>query len=164
MMRRLILTSAFALALASACGGPTSTTPPASATPTPTISPAGATIITIKDLNFIPLDVTVAPGTTITVQNLDGIAHSLTSEAAMGQFSPGSVNGVSFDTGVFSMGEKTITIPANAAPGTVVPYFCRIHLAMMPQGTITVQTGAATSQSPTSSPASPAPAATPAGY
>jgi plastocyanin len=155
-MRQLILASA--LALASACGGPTSTTTPASAMPTPPISPAGATVITIKDLNFIPLDLTVAPGATITVQNLDGIDHSVTSEAAIGHFSPGAVNGVSFDTGVFSMGEKTIAVPADAAPGTVVPHFCRVHLAMMPQGTITVQTGATTSQSPTASPASPPPA------
>lgn len=163
-MQQLIVTSVFALAVASACGGPVSATPLASATPTPSGSPVDAPVITIQGLNFTPLDVTVAPGTTITVRNLDGIDHSVTSEAAMGHFSLGAVDGVSFDSGVFSLGEKTITIPANAAPGTVVPFFCRVHLAMMPQGTITVQAGPTTTQPPTSSPASPTPAATPAGY
>ena len=114
---------------------------------TPATAPTSALVITIQSLNFTPLNVTVPPGATITVRNLDGILHSLTSEAAMGNYSPGAVNGVSFDTGLFSTGDKTITIPANAAPGTVVPYFCRFHLSMMPQGTITVQAGTTAPQS-----------------
>jgi len=86
----------------------------------------------------MPQNLAAPAGASITVRNADGIPHSLTSEAAMGSFSLGAVNGVSFDTGIFASGDKMITLPANAAPGTVVPFFCRSHLAMMPQGTITV--------------------------
>jgi plastocyanin len=143
IMRQWKVAYAFALALG-ACGA---ATPIASTTPT---ASTGALVITIQSLTFTPLNVDVAPGATVTVRNADGILHSLTSEAAMGNYSPGAVNGVSFDTGLFSTGDQTITIPANAAPGTVVPYFCRFHLSMMPQGTITVQTGATAPQSQTS--------------
>lgn len=140
---------ATAFAFLGACGGTMSSNnnPSSDGATTSATAPTSALVITIQSLTFTPLNVTVSPGTTITVRNLDGILHSLTSEAAMGTYLPGAVNGVSFDTGLFSTGDKTITIPANAAPGTVVPYFCRFHLSMMPQGTITVQAGATASQS-----------------
>lgn len=131
--------SAFALALLGACGG-------GGETPTTPTAGTGGQVISIQGLDFTPLNVTVTPGGTVTVRNVDGIPHSLTSEATMGNFSPGAVNGVSFDTGLFSTGDRTITIPANAAPGTVVPFFCRFHLSMMPQGTITVQSVATAPQ------------------
>jgi plastocyanin len=143
------LAIAFAFAFLGACGGTMSSnnSPSSGGATTPATAPTSALVITIQSLNFLPLNVTVPPGATITVRNLDGILHSVTSEAAMGNYSPGAVNGVSFDTGLFSTGDKTITIPANAAPGTVVPYFCRFHLSMMPQGTITVQAGTTAPQS-----------------
>lgn len=129
--------SALALALLAGCGG---------GTPTMAAAETSGQVISIQGLDFTPRSVTVPPGGTVTVRNVDGVPHSLTSEATMGNFSPGAVNGVSFDTGLFSTGDRTITIPANAAPGTVVPYFCRFHLSMMPQGTITVQGGATAPQ------------------
>lgn len=124
---------ALALVLAGACDAAN----PVAATTL--AAPPGAPVITIQGLEFTPLHVVAAPGATVTVRNLDGIAHSLTSEAAMGNYAAGAVNGVSFDTGLFSSGDQTLAIPASAPPGTVVPFFCRFHLAMMPQGTITVQ-------------------------
>jgi len=170
-MRQLKGALAVAFALLGACGGtmssnnsPSSGGPATGSTQSgggataPGTAPTSALVITIQSLNFTPLNVTVPPGATITVRNLDGILHSLTSEAAMGNFSPGVVNGVSFDTGLFSTGDKTITIPATAVPGTVVPYFCRFHLSMMPQGTITVQAGTTAPQS-LNGPASPMPGA-----
>jgi hypothetical protein len=49
------------------------------------------------------------------------------------------VSGVSFDSGPFAgPGSRTITIPTTATPGTIIPYFCTVHLSMMGQGTITV--------------------------
>ena len=170
-MRQRKWALAIAIAFLGACGGTMSSNnnPSSGGTATgsdqgsggattPATAPTSALVITIQSLNFTPLNVTVSPGTTITVRNLDGILHSLTSEAAMGNYSPGAVNGVSFDTGLFSTGDKTITIPANAAPGTVVPYFCRFHLSMMPQGTITVQAGTTAPQSQ-DGPTSPMPGA-----
>jgi hypothetical protein len=58
------------------------------------------------------------------------VPHSVTSEAAPGEFVPGSVGGVAFDTGAFT-GDGAFTIPANAPPGTVIPYYCTVHKGAM---------------------------------
>ncbi len=98
----------------------------------------GATI-TIRAYAFDPANLVVAAGTTITVVNMDSVPHSVTSESAAGQYAPGPVNGVSFDTGAFT-GQRTLTIPASAPKGTVVPYYCTVHKSMMAgSGQITVQ-------------------------
>jgi hypothetical protein len=64
------------------------------------------------------------------------------------------VAGVSFDTGPFT-GTRTFTLPGAAPAGTVVPYFCTVHLGTMatPNGTITVDPAAV----PTTAPGSSAP-------
>ena len=97
----------------------------------------------------------------MTVQT-DGTEHSVTSQAAAGSFTPGSVAGVSFDTGIFA-GMATFTIPASAPVGTVVPYYCRVHTSMMTDATrIQLTIGAAARSTPAmpssatpSTPASP---------
>jgi plastocyanin len=103
--------------------------------------------ITIAGLRFSPLDLTVPPGATVTVVNQDAEAHSVTSAATAGTFTPGSVAGISFDTGAFT-GTATFTIPASAAEGAVIPYYCSTHLGTMatPNGTITI--GAAAQPAP----------------
>jgi plastocyanin len=95
--------------------------------------------ITIQGMAFSPLELSVPPGGTVTVVNRDAMAHTVTSEAAAGSFSPGGVAGVQFDTGQFT-GTRTFTIPANAPSGTVVPYYCGVHTSTMvtPTGTIKV--------------------------
>jgi plastocyanin len=101
---------------------------------------ATATVVTIQSFMYSPLNFTVAPGATVTVQNNDSVPHSLTSEAAMNDFTLGGVNGVMFDTGIIPAGgNATITIPATATPGTVIPYFCKVHTSAMPQGMLTIQ-------------------------
>src|SRR5690242_8529523 len=66
--------------------------------------------------------------TVITVKNLDGTAHTVTSESNTGDFSPGGVAGVSFDTGNLPGGQTTsVTIPGTAPSGTVIPYYCVVH-------------------------------------
>lgn len=97
--------------------------------------------ITIQNLTFSPANLDVPPGATVTVRNLDGIQHSATSEAAAGDFTPGAVSGISFDTGLFTSGTRTFDIPATAAAGTVIHYYCRFHLGAMtpPNPTITIQ-------------------------
>jgi plastocyanin len=94
--------------------------------------------ISITARTFSPQNLEVPAGATVVVQNNDSEGHSVTSQATAGAFSPGSVNGISFDTGVF-MGKSSITIPDTAQVGTVIPYFCTNHLSMMAnQPTITV--------------------------
>jgi plastocyanin len=95
--------------------------------------------ITIKNFAYSPSSLGVPPGATVTVVNQDTAPHSVTSESAMGNFTPGGVNGVSFDTGNFTAGTRTFTIPPSAPLGTVVPYYCAVHLSTMPQGTVTIQ-------------------------
>jgi plastocyanin len=95
--------------------------------------------IKIQGMAFSPLELSVPPGGTVTVVNDDGFPHTVTSEAAAGNFTLGNVAGVQFDTGQFT-GTRTFPIPANAPNGTVIPYFCNVHKSMMvtPTGTIKV--------------------------
>jgi plastocyanin len=100
-----------------------------------------AATITIQTFTFSPDNLSVAPGSTVTVKNLDTVPHTVTSSATADAFTPGAVGGISFDTGtIASQGTATFTIPATAPHGTVVPYFCNIHLqGMRNRPTITVQ-------------------------
>jgi plastocyanin len=101
---------------------------------------ATASHVTIQSFMYAPLNFTVAAGASVTVQNNDSVPHSLTSEAAMGNFALGAVNGVMFDTGIIPAGgTATFTIPANAPSGSMIPYFCKVHTSAMPQGMLTVQ-------------------------
>jgi plastocyanin len=127
--------------LALACGGYSSSSPAAPASPQ---VPATGFLITISNMSFSPLNLHVPAGQTVTVVNRDVVEHSVTSEASPNSFTPGSVSGVSFDTGLFT-GTHSFTIPANAPTGAVVPYYCMNHKATMntPTGTITVDPSAA---------------------
>jgi plastocyanin len=118
------------------------------------MSPPSGFVVTILNLRYTPADLSVPPGATITVVNDDGMPHSLTSEATKGAYVPGGVAGISFDTGVFSSGQKTIQIPASAPAGTVIPFYCVTHLTTMvpPNGTITIDPSA---QPPSSAPPTP---------
>jgi hypothetical protein len=79
----------------------------------------------------------------VTVINEDAMAHSVKSEAAVWRFTPGGVCGVSVNTVSF-FGEMTFTLPNGAADGTVIPYYCTVHLGTMntPNATITVRASA----------------------
>lgn len=103
-----------------------------SGSPTGTSTSApGAAVITIQDFGYSPDNLEVAPGDTVTVKNMDTSPHSVTSQSAPGRFVSGAVNGVAFDTGAFSAGERTFTIPSSAPHGTVIPYYCTVHLGGM---------------------------------
>jgi plastocyanin len=125
--------------------------------PAPGTPSASGSAITISGLRFSPLDLSVTPGATITVTNNDGMPHSVTSEATPGAYVRGAVGGVSFDTGEFSSGQRTIQIPASAPIGTVIPFYCTSHRGTMatPNGSITI---AGPTQPP---PATPSPTPTP---
>ncbi len=160
----------YALALAVGavgCGGPSPSTVASQSTggsvpatmPVGTTAPGATTqtsgfLITISNMSFSPLALRAPAGATVTVENKDAIPHSVTSEATSGSYTPGAPNGLTpFDTGVFSSGQKTITVPANASPGTVIPYYCTVHRQTMntPNGTITVDPNARPTASATTS-------------
>ena len=121
----------------------TTTTSSATTTTLPQVTPGSqvSNTITIQSFSFSPLNIGVAPGTTVTVKNNDSAPHTVTSEAKAENYVSGSVSGISFDTGSFTTPDKTITIPANAVPGTVIPYFCKVHTSGMTTktGYVTVQ-------------------------
>jgi len=99
--------------------------------------------ISITNLAYSPLDLQAPPGATITVINNDAMQHSVTSEATSGAFTFGSVAGISFDTQPFT-GTVTFTLPAGAANGTVIPFFCTVHRNTMatPNAQITINSAA----------------------
>lgn len=93
---------------------------------------AGVTLTFSSGFGFSPSELTVDPGTVITVKNEDSTPHTATSEAADDDFTPGGVGGVEFDTStVPSGGSAQITLPASAPSGTVIPFYCEIHKGMM---------------------------------
>jgi plastocyanin len=86
-------------------------------------APAAKNMIVIKNFSFAPMDLTVAPGTKVTVKNEDAATHTL------------SASKKQFDTGDITQG-ATRTFTAPATPGTYT-YICNIHQYM--QGTLTVK-------------------------
>jgi len=106
--------------------------------------------ISISNLKFSPLDLEAPPGATVTVLNFDSpMTHSVTSEATPGSFTH-STTGISFDTGPISGASASFTLPMTAPAGTVINYFCTVHLGTMntPNGTITINPNATPSQPP----------------
>jgi plastocyanin len=72
---------------------------------------------------FSPMDLSVAPGATISVTNKDSATHTLTASGS--QFNTGDI-----------VQNQTKTFTAPTKPGTY-HYICNIHQYMM--GTITVR-------------------------
>jgi plastocyanin len=94
-----------------------------SATPGTEGSAAAAAAISIKDFGY-GAPITVSPGATVTVTNMDSAEHTVTADQ-------GSV----FDVEVKENG-GTGTFTAPSAPGTY-PFHCTYHPNM--HGTLTVQ-------------------------
>jgi plastocyanin len=83
----------------------------------------GATTLIIEDMAFMPTDLTVAAGDTVTVINNDSLPHTVTAGDG------------SFDTSTIAAGASgTFTAPTE--PGTY-EYICSVHPSMT--GTLTVE-------------------------
>lgn len=93
--------------------------PPASAS---SVTVEGAEV-RIRGFNFVPAEVKVRAGATITVMNEDSAPHTLT-----------ATEGDAFDTGTIEGGASS-TFTAPSKPGSY-PFFCSIHPQM--QGTLIV--------------------------
>lgn len=151
----LVAASSLLLALAWGCNSGSDGSPVGdSGTPGPT-----GPMIVIQGYAFSPAELTVDAGTTIAIVNRDSMAHTVTSETQDNDFVAGAVNGVSFDTGPVqptsdpggggggygylrgATAGVSITIPASAPSGTVIPFFCSTHTSSMatPNGHITVR-------------------------
>lgn len=122
-MKRLAIIAAAALLVLVACGDDAgTTTPTTSATTSTTEAPGGGADVTVQGFTFIPEDLTVPLGTTVTWTNQDGFDHTTTADDGTWDGplpGGGGTFEFTFDTaGTFS-------------------YFCDIHPSMT--GTITVE-------------------------
>ncbi|MBT2526830.1 cupredoxin domain-containing protein [Streptomyces sp. ISL-99] len=99
---------------------------PDSPTSVTSVSPSGPkdARITIKNFTFKPADLTVGPGTKVTVINEDSTPHTVTASDSK-----------AFDTGNIAAG-KTVTFTAPTSAGTYA-YICTIHQYM--KGSLTVR-------------------------
>ena len=113
-----VLTLLAILSLSVATAGCTSS-PGTAPQGTGTAVPAGGPgAVTIKSFAFSPQDITVKQGTTVTWTNLDGVAHTIVSDA-------GAPEAISSDP-ISQGGSFSFTF---TKPGTY-PYHCSIHPSM----------------------------------
>jgi plastocyanin len=113
------LTSCGSSAATTTTHGNTQTSPPPGQTPGPDLKPAA---VSMENFTFVPADLTVAVGTTVTWTNNDNANHTIVSDTPAFE-SPSLAKG---DIYTF-----TTTVPG------VYSYHCSIHPSM--KGTITVQ-------------------------
>ncbi len=143
-LRRLAVAGIAAVVLLAGCGGSDSEAmkpkAAASTSPTPAANGAvattadaaattavGSSAVTVKQFQFMPTELTVKAGTTVTWTNQDDILHTATSGAT-----PGTADG-KFDGPMDGRG-KTFS-HVFGQPGRY-PYFCSRHTSMT--GTVVV--------------------------
>jgi plastocyanin len=135
---RVAVAGVAAAALLAGCGGSESGTakPEAAASTSPTTmaegtvtaaNPAGSGAVTVKQFQFMPAELTVKVGTTVTWTNQDDILHTATSGAT-----PGTADG-KFDGPMDGRGKSFSHVFDQAGR---YPYFCNRHNSMT--GTVVV--------------------------
>ena len=77
----------------------------------------------IQNFAFVPADLSVPTGTTVTWTNHDDVAHTVSSD-----------DGSTFDSGALGQG---LTFQFTAGPPGTHTYFCRIHPFMRATLTVT---------------------------
>ena len=124
MKKRLALCWCLALTLAAAgCGDDEESSGGEGAKPAP--SGGSAVKVDMKDVAYVPMEVTVKKGGTITWTNSDAFPHTVTKESGPGP---------KFDSGNIGDGEsfkQKFTVAGK------IDYFCEIHSNQ--KGTITVE-------------------------
>lgn len=121
-----------------ACGGSSSSSTVGSGLP-------NGFYVRISGMAFSPVQLEAPPGATVTVLNADGAVHTVTSEAASGNFTPGAFDGIQFDTGnIPGNATGSFQLPAGAHDGDVVFYYCNVHKGAMatPNGSVKVNAAA----------------------
>jgi plastocyanin len=115
----LVLAAALALVRA-ACGGSDNNT--ASSSAKPATGGSGEVKVSMKNIKFVPMDISAKVGQKITWTNDDPVAHTVTAQ-----------KGADFDSGTVNSGGTFSFTPKKA--GTI-DYVCTIHPGQT--GTITV--------------------------
>jgi plastocyanin len=131
MRRPLLFLAAVAAVAVAGCGSSSSSsdsvstsTPPAASTPADTPAGSGSTItIEMKNIQFVPKDITAKVGQTIRWVDLDSVEHNVVADS-----------GADFKSDVFGQ-DGTFSWTATK-PGKVT-YECTLHPGMV--GTITVR-------------------------
>jgi plastocyanin len=85
--------------------------------------PGGGSTVAIQNFAYVPPNLSVASGTSVTWTNQDDVSHTVSAE-----------DGTTFDSGALAKG-GTFQFTAGA-PGTYT-YFCRIHPFMKATLTVT---------------------------
>jgi plastocyanin len=111
------------LMLTACGGGSSSSSAPAAAGSRPASSAADT--IVIKNFKFQPANLSVAPGTVVTVRNEDSVTHTVTDKADSKLFGTGDI-----------VAGQTVTFKAPDQAGSYV-YLCTIHQFMT--GTLVVR-------------------------
>ena len=123
MFRKTLILVGTAVILA-ACDSTTSPTTAPLSTVNPTANPASGNTVTLQNIAYNPASITAHVGDTVTWNNADAFAHTVTSDSG----APAS-----FDSGnLDASGTFTFTF---STAGTYA-YHCKIHASM--HGTVTV--------------------------
>jgi plastocyanin len=126
-MRRLVLLTLLCVA-AAGCGGEEPPPPPPA--PPPGAAPPGASAkesvtVRMKDIQYVPREVKVARGGTVTWDNTDTPPHTVTKEAGPGK---------EFDSGTLQPGQK---FEQRFSTTGRIEYVCEIHPGQT--GTVVVE-------------------------
>jgi plastocyanin len=84
--------------------------------------PVSGSTVSITNFAYLPGNLSVATGTSVTFTNTDNVQHTVSSD-----------DNKAFDSGAFNQG---MSFQLTAGPPGTYPYFCRIHPFM--KGTLTV--------------------------
>ena len=120
-MRSRFMIATFALA--AACGGGGSDTPPIPPIPSAPDNPVATTAVSLQGDAFNPTHILVGPSAVVTFTNNDRIAHNV-------MFANQNITSITD----WTSGDRTTTMPST--PGTY-SYTCTIHPGM--SGTVKVQ-------------------------
>jgi plastocyanin len=91
--------------------------------PTAPSAPAGGDAVDIENFAFVPPNLSVTSGATVTWTNRDDVPHTVSAD-----------DGKSFDSSALAQGQ---TFQITAGPPGTYTYFCRIHPFMKATLTVT---------------------------
>src|SRR5690606_38721189 len=85
---------------------------------------ADGTLLIDASGSFVNADIDAAAGDTLIILNHSDSLHTVTSQSAPGAFDDTG----DFDVIVTAGSSNTLTVPAGAASGDVLYFYCRFHL------------------------------------